>query len=98
MSEMKENQDVECATSSCEDGANADQSNALTVPSPLFSNAYAVDSVMDVDKKEEETAVDVVVEDVEAGELPKQWGTPFLRKLRCKWLLLLSQNMVSDKS
>lgn len=66
----------------------ATQNNALQVPPITYTNASAVDSVMSVNDDEkskslsEKTDASVTTTVV---ELPKEWGTPFLRRLRCEF-------------
>ena len=86
-----EERDVENAPASSRDEAIAPQHTTLAVPSPPYDNMAAVDSVMSVNKEDQPG---VIVEQVEIGEvktavtLPQEWGTPFLRRLRCEYTFL----------
>ena len=83
-----EAQSIEDIPSSCENENVAPQSNALQIPSTPYTNTCAVDSVMSINdgKKSEVTVVQTEAGDAEkVAELPKEWGTPFLRRLRCEF-------------
>ena len=87
-----EAQSIEHIPSSCDNRNVASQSNVLQVPSTPYTNTCAVDSVMSINDGKKPQ---VTIEQAEAGdekkvaELPKEWGTPFMRKLRCKFDLSL---------
>lgn len=87
-----EAQSIEDIPSSCENENVAPQSNALQIPSTPYTNTCAVDSVMSInDGKKPEVTIEQAEADDEkkVAELPKEWGTPFLRRLRCTFDLPL---------